>query len=240
MDSIWYGPGALWGGEGTYAAYPLADMPALDDDLRGAFEWLTPSDYGGLAYMDRPEYAPAPDDPSATPEDRLLRALMGPPPERLPSRPGWWPLSDLTAEAAENGLALPASMITFLSRPDLHGRVPTCTSCYLDLSRRLLDGPEGGRLVRFMNDQQCVLVWYVLLEKSGHSVVANPEWNDAETDVVDDAMEPRNFVRCAASFEEFAYRFWIENTIWFRKNKNQPLRPREQAYADAARASVKP
>lgn len=236
MESTWYSPGALWGGTGTYVAHPLGDMPPLEIELCGTFDWLTGSDYGGLAFIERPEYAPVEDDQSGTPEERLLRAITGPPPERLPAQPGWWPLADLASQAAARGLVLPNAMVTFLSRPDLHGRVPTCTACYLDLSRRLVD----GRLVRFLNDQQCCLLWYVLLEKGGgHSVVAAyPEWKDEDAELLDDAIEPRDFVRCAASFEEFVYRFWIENTIWFAENKKRPLGPPEQAYAVAAREKL--
>jgi hypothetical protein len=217
-------------------------MPPIGVELDGSFDWLPPSNFGGLAFADTPEWEPVTEHPrDSTPEEQLLAAIFGPAPVRKPSRPGWGQLAHLTAQAEAEGSSIPTAMVTFLTTPDLHGRVPTCTDCYLQLSPRLIPGPEGGRLIRFLNDSQCVLLWYVLLEKDRHSVVAAvPEWkaDDDGRSELDDAMTPRDFVRCAASFEEFVFRFWIENTIWFAEHRKQPLTELQQAYASAARRTL--
>lgn len=43
-----------------------------------------------------------------------------------------------------------------------------------------------------------------------------------------------SLVRCADTFEEFAYRFVVENELWMQANSagaESPLAPRLQAYA---------
>ena len=95
-----------------------------------------------------------------------------------------------------------------------------------------------GRLLRFMNDQQCCLLWYVLLEPGGgHSVVcAAPEFDHERVgDSLEDVAEPRDAAVCAPSFEAFMHRFWLENSLWFAVNKRQPLTPEQTAYANAAK-----
>ncbi|WAS90643.1 hypothetical protein [Nannocystis punicea] len=246
MKEIWYSGGAPFGGDGTYGEYPLAKLPRIAVPLRGTFAWLPPSADGGLAYADRREYEPVATTEGLSPEQALLQAIFGPPPEPAPPRPGWEPLTQLAVDASAVGLAVPPEMIAFLSRPELFERVPTCTACYLELSRRLLPAPvRDRRLIRFLNDQQCSVLWYVMLAPDGgHSIVAAyPRWKNRRREVtaeLDDEITPTGFVRCASSFEEFIYRFWIENSIWYAEHRNpsRPPTPEQAAYAEHARGTL--
>lgn len=132
-----------------------------------------------------------------------------------------------------------------MTDPELHGRVPTCTACYIELSDRLVELPGGhpGRLVRFMNDQQCCLIWYVhLAPGGGHTVVsASPAFDGRDGKRLEDVSSPRDLAVCAPSFEDFIHRFWLENTLWFALQSGRALDAEEQAYVDAvkkARASM--
>ncbi len=148
-------------------------------------------------------------------------------------------LEKLEREANELKFSLPESFLKFMSSPEIHTRVPTNTACYLDLSSRLIDvdTQSGVKLLRFMNDQQCVLLWYLYLEPD-HPVrvaFAAPEWHDEETgDTLDDVLTPTQLTICANSFEEFVYRFWIENSIWFALIEGREQTDSQRAYCDAA------
>jgi hypothetical protein len=137
------------------------------------------------------------------------------------------------------GVELPEAFRAFMSNPEIHTRIPTNTACYLDLSSRLIaiDGSSDAKLLRFMNDQQCVLNWYLYLQadRSVSVVLADPEWQDeAPGDTLDDIITPTNLTICANSFEEFVYRFWLENTIWFALVGKRELDEWQEAYRRAA------
>ena len=48
-------------------------------------------------------------------------------------------------------------------------RIPSCTACYFELPEKIIPfpGDEEGYIIRFLNDQQCVLLWYLYLTRSG-------------------------------------------------------------------------
>jgi hypothetical protein len=148
-------------------------------------------------------------------------------------------LALIVSEAAKLGLTVPAALVAFIGHPELHRRVPSCTACYLDVPTKLVELPgHPGRLLRFMNDQQCCLLWYVLLEPGGgHSIVcAVPDFDDdAVGDSLEDIAKPRDVALCAPSFEAFMHRFWLENSLWFAVSKKQPLTAEQRAYANAAK-----
>ena len=208
----------VWGSAGTYKAIPVELLPPLPNTkLDGSFAWLRaePESPHGLDFGD--------DDGGDEKESIHVR------------------LARIVDEAKKLRLVVPGELVRFIDDEGLHGRVSSCTSCYLDVPTKLVPLPDGqpGRLLRFMNDQQCCLLWYVHLQPDGgHQVVcAYPEFADDLTgDSLEDVSRPKDLVVCAPSFEEFIQRFWIENTLWFTCNKGAPLSPDLQAYADAAKA----
>jgi hypothetical protein len=208
------GGGKLWTGGrfATYVEVPYERLPPIVVD--GTFGWLAEPPVG-LELLDFRNTAPG---------------TLGAELERR------------TAEAAQLGLALPPTFVSFMSDASLSARVPTCTACYFDLGARLIEVPgilPRARMLRFLNDQQACRLWYLLLEADGtHSVVsALPHWH-AEGPTLEDAIVPRGIAVCASSFEEFMKRFWIENTLWYALNKGRPAIDGElRAYLDAAQES---
>jgi hypothetical protein len=159
---------------------------------------------------------------------------------------GFSPLPALRRECEAIGLLLPDPFVRFVSERSIHERVSTCTGCYIELSPRVIDDPSGhrGRLIRFLNDSQGSMHWYLCLRPSGeHFVLASGEFYGAPCMNVGVPEEesppgdPSQFLFCAPSVEGFIYRFWMENTIFDRVFRRLPLDPVQKAYVDAARIS---
>jgi hypothetical protein len=213
----WYTPGShpdFWGRGGTYQLISDSALPLLDERFFvGSFDWLPP--------------LPESDDLPLDFDD--------------PREPSLANLEHAKTQAAAEGLTLPPAFLKFMTDTELHRRVPTCTACYLEVSHGLIDSPsgDGTRLLRFLNDQQTVLLWYLQLRPDGgHAVVvAQPDWHEEpEGDTLEDLVDLDEVLVCAPSFEAFLYRFWIENTIWYALSKSRELTPDQRGYLDAARA----
>lgn len=182
--------------DGTYCFYEYQSLPPLSPAAGdGTFVWLNPL-------------------PSAT--DQQL-AVHRPAPEKRAQQAE--KLERLTQAAGALNLVLSEPFLRLMGDLELQQRVPSCTACYFDLPEAFSPSPagEGGYLLRFLNDQQDVLLWYLYLHPSGaQAVVVSSYLYDAEP-IPDEyrqgVINSTGF--CAASFEEFIYRFWIENTIWF-------------------------
>ena len=199
---------------GTYQLYPYASLPPLlapDESL----SWLGPLDAAAQADM------PTHDAPSQTQEA----------------------LSALTANARSLGLTLPPSFTTLLSSPALQARIPSCTACEFELSSAFLPcpGADGGYIATFLRDQQDCVLWYLYLMPNGvQRIVAFPGdmeqyLGEAEGGGRVKMEQITAAIRdCAPSFASFIYRFWLENTIWFKLNSShaQPFTAAEQAYLD--------
>lgn len=131
-------------------------------------------------------------------------------------------LGPLTAHGAEIGLPLPGAFIRFMASEALQRRVRSNTSCYLDLDTASVP-VKGGRLVRFLADQQGCLFWYLFVTEDGadHAVVCSPDFFDSEEGEAADDVEAICF--CAESFETFLCRYWLENEIWLAANDYGPM-----------------
>lgn len=200
--------------DGTYCFYPYESLPPIQD-VGEALGWLGPLDERTVRVME------------------IHRSYQKP--ERS--------LDVIIASAQRLGLTLPASFLHLMGSEELQNRIPSCTACYFSLSRDVVPCPatEDGYIVRFLNDQQGVLYWYLYLTPRGEQcVLVSPfELDDLSGDDTDDdaddqqsdtPSEPLNeqqlqailqstFV-CAPSFAAFTYRFWLENTIWFKLNES--------------------
>ncbi|MFD9124011.1 hypothetical protein [Kitasatospora sp. NPDC059571] len=130
-------------------------------------------------------------------------------------------LDAVAAELAGAGLALPADFTAFQTGTDSHRALDavSATACWTDVCAPVPSPvEEGAFLVRFLRDQQDCVHWYLYLRPSGEAfVVASPlDLTDApapdEPDVPVDWFG--SIAQCASSFEEFAYRFWVENRLW--------------------------
>ncbi|MFF5701365.1 hypothetical protein ACFY7H_02460 [Streptomyces sp. NPDC012794] len=207
--------------ESTYEVYPLDSLPSLHSGrLDGGFGWL-----GGPGTPDGPE-------------------------------PGHGEhLAAVEADLAPLGLRLPTDFRTFYRSGSLCRAFDevSVTACWSDLSGALRSPvEEGARLVRFLRDQQDCVIWYVYLRPSGETFVVfshldlDVELAERELTAAQAAefraAAAESLVRCASTFEEFAYRFVVENELWMHLNTtNQGVGPAPhlQEYLDhyAAAAS---
>lgn len=170
----------------TYERYPVESLPPLDEtSFVGDFAWF--GEVGDTL------------DHRVTVTDRL------------------------TEQLSEAGLSLPADFITLMTRSNLHRALDrvSCTGCWTGVSKPLPSPVEpGARMVRFFSDSQGVATWYLYLRENGESCVVHssrdfehepelcfdPEGNETYPD--------DEIFWSAPSVEVFAYRFWVENTLW--------------------------
>lgn len=148
-------------------------------------------------------------------------------------------LETVVAKAKHLGLSLPAPLVRFFRSAELQDKVPTCTDCYLSLSDTLVPVPfaPGTYLLRFLNDSQSCVMWYLCFDGGVEAGVVASDYF-LEPDIFD-AMEYegvrredifQNVFTCAETFTEFLYRFWIENTIWYSLYKRLPLTLVQEEY----------
>jgi len=216
----WIGPGipGLRDCDRTYCETPLQDLPWVQtsDDLK----WLEPLHPAIDAKMrqfrpnarDRQTYA------------RNAKALL--------------------VQAQELVLRLPAAFKELIQSAEQQDRFPSATACYFDLPEKIVPAPLGldGHIIRFLNDQQICVLWYLYLPAQGQPFVLASypvggtdfleELNAEDARAVAAATDATRLV--AHTFAEFLYRYWIENTIWFKTSHGIDLSPAETAYVRAA------
>jgi len=138
---------------------------------------------------------------------------------------------------------VPRSFARFVEDPEPRRRVRTCTDCFLEAADAVVPVEDGGRLIHFLSDQQWVLHWLLYVgPDGGEAVVATPiayGFESGETPATFASRGDEADV-CAESFDEFLYRFWIENEIWYaqsdRHGEPRPLTDEERRYAERAAA----
>ena len=95
-------------------------------------------------------------------------------------------------------------------------------------------GPEEGRLIHFLSDQQWCMHWSLYVSRDGQEcVLCSTEahgFDGDEPGAINPAESGAYF--CAPSFSEFVYRFWIENEVWLALVGRQKLTKVQQAYVD--------
>jgi hypothetical protein len=187
--------------DGTYCFYPYDSLPPIRA-LNGTLDWLDPLD----------------DE-----TDQSMQLYRNAPEER-------GNLAQVEADATKFGLTLPEAFMRLTGSPGLQDRIPSCTACTFDLSAHIIPsiGDTSGYLIRFLRDQQSVLLWYLYLTPQGDEcVLVSPyEFGEGEDENPNDLPdETRTAVIthtciCAPTFETFVYRFWLENVLWFKLNSS--------------------
>ena len=68
-------------------------------------------------------------------------------------------------------------------------------------------------------------MWYLYLRPSGETFVVHSYYSLEDLPAGEEASA--KIFWCAPSFEQFAYRFWIENRLWSALNevRDEPLTP---------------
>ncbi len=189
--------------DGTYCFFPYETIPPIDTSLfQGDFQWLPPLN------------------------DEMLERLA------IYKNPGAAAhlvdrLEALQTSAAQMGLRLPDAFLKFMATPEMQEQIPSSTACYFDLSEKIVQLPidDGGYLIRFYNDQQDVLLWYLYLTPHRESCVlaSGVMFDEVNLEGVPADRIIANLNFCAASFEEFIYRWWLENELWFALEEGRSL-----------------
>jgi hypothetical protein len=124
------------------------------------------------------------------------------------------------------GLALPADFVVFRTDASFRHALDdvSVTAGFSDIVGPVASPVEpGAALVRIFSDQQYCASWYLYLRPSGEQFVvfdvidASVDEDDEETIFLN-----QRFSRCADSFEEFAYRYWLENRLWHQLHARNP------------------
>ena len=120
----------------------------------------------------------------------------------------------------------PPAFEAFLSSPEIGLHIRSFTGCYLDFGWRVVPASDGGALIHFLSDQQWVAHWSLYVGSDGsQAVVASLVPYGFDEPAVDQDQLPdvatfdvrsAGAVVCSESFNEFLYRYWIENEICFR------------------------
>jgi len=209
---------AWWGGElsgyrtcdSTYCFYPYDSLPPLDSGLfEDEFGWLPPLSSAML--------------------ERMALYQRSEAASQLATR-----LENIQSSAAQMGLRLPNAFLKFMAAPELQEQIPSSTACYFDLSEQIVQLPidDGGYLIRFYNDQQDMLLWYLYLTPHGEScvVVSGVMFDEVSPEGVTAEQIKASLDYCAPSFEEFIYRLWLENDLWFALDEGRSLSDAQTAY----------
>ncbi len=187
---------------GMYKPFDLDRQPPAPDGLTGRFEWLS--------------QCSAPEEWAITQDDdgdhtRVQR------PEAL-------------AEIAGSREVDPAFRF-FIEHPELQRKVRSVSGCYLDLADVGVSiGDADGLLCHFLSDQQWVrhwLVWCGPGPRQGSVVTTSKpygfgseDWHEPEPASISN-IGATDLEVCADSFEEFLFRFWVENELW-HKDPSEP------------------
>src|SRR5215467_12283016 len=86
-------------------------------------------------------------------------------------------MKEIVDSARQLGLSLPDAFLQVMASPDLQDRIPSCTACYFDLPEKIVPCPGSGEgyLIRFLNDQQAVLMWYLYIPRVA-CMASPPSW----------------------------------------------------------------
>jgi hypothetical protein len=199
-------------GRATYRMLDLDAMPSVQPALDGSLSWLL-------------REPPRRNSLERGPDDPVQRAAD---PDGL--------------AAVASGVRVPPTFKRFIADPESRRRVRSATACYLDLGQFSVSVGDGV-LVHFLSDQQWVLHWLLWAGPDGsEAVVVTPEplGFDAEGEPVH-SLDPDSpgvaLAVCGNSFEEFLYRYWAMNELFFRlaldKVPVSALPPDLRAFAEA-------
>ncbi|GAA3221888.1 hypothetical protein [Actinocorallia longicatena] len=188
---------------GTYERYPYESLPRLDASMfTGSFSWFG--------------------DPGPVLDEQVAA------------------MDRHKGDLAQHGLALPHDFVAFQSHAKLSRMLDevSVTCCWSNLSSPMASPIEpGAYLVRFLRDQQDCAFWYLYLRPSARPFVVHSselayhldyldpdegfDFDDEASPELDAADLATEIHWCAPTFEQFAYRFWIENRLW-RKLHHEP------------------
>jgi hypothetical protein len=133
-------------------------------------------------------------------------------------------MRELEHRLAGSGLYLPSAFVSFMTSAALQQRVPSCTGNGWQMSDPAPSPfEEHGRLLRFMHDSQGCSYTYLYLAADGSCpVVGSSELFTPEPGEDSEEVSwgsPTEYLETtfwmAPDFEQFLFRYWVENVMWF-------------------------
>lgn len=159
-----------------------------------------------------------------------------------------WAEADLSAQTVArllgNAQALPDDFSRFLQGHGLRDRLRSATDSYFDLAHFAVEVADG-RLLHLVSDSQWVYHWLLYLSDSGDSAVVGTSF-PAGFNLDDDETEfwrtqEWAYTLVADSFAEFAWRWWMDNEIFYQVHvEKSDLTAEQQLYVDSYRAAANP
>ncbi|MBN1387597.1 MAG: hypothetical protein JW965_04075 [Bacteroidales bacterium] len=149
----------------------------------------------------------------------------------------------LRDSAKSNGIVLPKPFLIFFESPYHQNCMISVTDCYFELSDQIVEIPGGqsGFFIRFMNDSQGVMHWYLYIDGENNHRVAATNWMLDSEYPIGKSLESKleDVIICSNSFVEFIYRFWIENKIWISGTYKLPRLKEETEYIKEVKKRAK-
>jgi hypothetical protein len=234
FTKIWFGVEleALRPVGATYGGEPFDRLPAIaPENLDGSFGYLSPE---LVAQLD----GAVPDYVAKTFKPTQQADIFRPSPK-------WEAKLQAIQASLPAHLILPAPLRKFMAAPVAQQQVPSCTASYFDLPKQALPFTwlgEQGYLFHFYRDQQDCLFWYYYVRESGERCILASAIPFAEPGITaslaEDEIREEVFYT-AASFEEFIYRTWIENVLWFNLEEGEEPDAATTAHCQAYLASYR-
>ena len=186
----------------TYVRYRPEDLPAL------------PADVADLAWLER---AARHDDYLGSAFGEAVRDLSGP-----------------AADQLLDGLPLPDDFVRF-REGGLRDRLRSATDSYFDLGDSLVE-VDGGHLLHLISDSQWVYHWLLYVGSDGSSAMVGADhpagFRLSPEDAAAWPAEAGGYLLVADSFAEFAWRWWMDNDIFYRVVvEESEMTPEDRAYA---------
>lgn len=215
----------------TYGPIPLKKLPPLEvpDDL----SWLAPIDPRVIARMDE----------NRLPGSQLCAPVFEKSEQTADGARSYWQgqLEFILSQSARAQIQLPNAFVELFRSDKMANRVLDPTGCYFDLPKKGITPDPfglGGHILRFQNDQQCCVMWYLFVPFSGKAVVlSSPGTREAmfleELDPLNEAHTSaaiRSTSLSAHSFPEYLFRFWIEGAIYKKCRYKLPFNQVEGDY----------
>lgn len=202
------------GGLATYYAYPSDRLPPL------------PSDVTTLAFLSHATRHP----------------------EAYMAQHCEWAEADLSAQTVADRLGteqrLPDDFSHFLDGDGLRDRLRSATDSYFDLAHSAVEVADG-RLLHLVSDSQWVYHWLLYVGDSGDSAVVGTSFpagfslDDDEADLW--RTEEWGYTLVADSFAEFAWRWWMDNEIFYRVHgEKSGLTNEQQLYVEGYGVAANP
>jgi hypothetical protein len=233
----------------VYARFPYESLPPLPQ-LDGTLDWLSSVDGHAAGAADRvtdADWLSLLEARGAGAAERGMDIEARIRLARTEEAAKWRRrLSGIEQEAAQVGLTLPRAYVRLMESSERLDRIPSYAGSWFSPAEHIVPciGGVQGSLIRFLSDQQGVVVWFLYLSPHGEELVIGSHageidaaaWQKIRGGAGPSAEELAkafaNAKICAPSFEAFLYRFCLECTL-FRKLHgfdDAPLTSEEQRY----------